>query len=32
MLYDLGYKYAGNLNQIYAEDGHVIYADAVFVK
>jgi len=32
MLYDLGYKYGGNLNQAYAEDGHVIYTDAVFVK
>ncbi|MEK7845950.1 MAG: FkbM family methyltransferase [Nitrospinota bacterium] len=32
LLYDLAYHYAGNLNQIYADDGHVIYIDAVFVK
>lgn len=28
----IGFNYAGNLNQIYAEDGHVIFLDAVFVK
>jgi len=32
LLYELGFKYAGNLNQIPADDGHVIYIDAVFVK
>lgn len=32
LLYSLGYFYAGNLDQIYADDGHVIYIDAVFVK
>ena len=32
LLYDLGYHYAGNLNQICANDGHVIFIDAVFVK
>lgn len=32
LLYDLGYRYVGNLNQNYADDGHVIYIDAVFVK
>jgi FkbM family methyltransferase len=32
LLYDLGFKYAGNLEQVYANDGHVIYIDAVFVK
>ena len=32
LLYELGFQYAGNLNQIYADDGHVIYIDAVFVK
>lgn len=32
MLYDLGFKYAGNLDQCYADDGHVIYIDAVFRK
>ena len=28
----MGYYYAGNLEQFYASDGHVIYFDAVFVK
>lgn len=28
----LNFRYAGNLEQNYAEDGHVIYCDAVFVK
>jgi FkbM family methyltransferase len=28
----LGYRFAGNLEQIYAEDGHVIFADAVFIR
>ena len=32
MLEDLGFQYAGNLDQIYAWDGHVIYIDALFVK
>ena len=32
LLYDMGFKYAGNLNQTYAYDGHVIFIDAVFVK
>lgn len=32
LLYDLGFRYAGNLQQSYADDGHVIYIDAVFVK
>jgi len=32
LLYELGYKYAGNLNQSYAIDGHVVFIDAVFVK
>jgi FkbM family methyltransferase len=32
LLYDLGYYYAGNLNQNYADDGHVISIDAVFMK
>jgi FkbM family methyltransferase len=32
LLYALGFKYAGNLDQIYADDGHVIFIDAVFVK
>jgi FkbM family methyltransferase len=28
----LGYRYAGNLSQAYAKDGHVIYLDALFVR
>lgn len=32
MLYNLGFHYAGNLNQTYSDDGHVIFIDAVFVK
>ena len=27
-----GLAYSGNLNQVYAKDGHVIYLDAVFVR
>ena len=29
---ELGYRYVGNLNQVCADDGHVIFVDAVFVK
>lgn len=32
LLDNLGYHYAGNLDQVYADDGHVIYIDAVFMK
>ncbi|MFX0140231.1 MAG: FkbM family methyltransferase [Candidatus Hodarchaeota archaeon] len=32
LLYDLGYRYAGNLDQSYADDGHIIHIDAVFIK
>lgn len=32
LLTELGYRYAGNLEQSYDEDGHVIYIDAVFVR
>lgn len=32
ILYAVGYRYAGNLDQVYAEDGHVIFGDALFVK
>jgi FkbM family methyltransferase len=32
LLYDMGFRYAGNLNQTYANDGHVIFIDAVFVS
>ena len=28
----LGFQYVGNLDQAYAEDGHCIYLDAVFLK
>jgi FkbM family methyltransferase len=29
---ELGFQYSGNLEQTYADDGHVIYLDAVFVN
>jgi FkbM family methyltransferase len=32
MLDSLGYRYVGNLDQTYREDGHVIYLDAVFLN
>lgn len=32
LLYDLGFHYAGNLEQVYGDDGHVIYIDAAFTK
>jgi FkbM family methyltransferase len=32
LLNDLGFHYGGNLAQTYANDGHVIFIDAVFVK
>jgi FkbM family methyltransferase len=32
LLYGSGYYYAGNLNQTYAPDGHVIFIDAVFIN
>jgi hypothetical protein len=32
LLDEIGYKYLGNLNQTYAEDGHVISMDAFFEK
>ena len=32
MLHDLGLNYAGNLEQNYDTDGHVIFLDAVFVR
>jgi FkbM family methyltransferase len=31
-LRELGFHYAGNLDQVYGEDGHVISLDAVFVR
>ncbi|MCL0040931.1 FkbM family methyltransferase [Thermodesulfovibrionales bacterium] len=32
LLNKYGYSYAGNLDQAYADDGHVIFIDAVFLK
>ena len=32
MLHDIGFRYAGNLNQTYGDDGHCIFLDAVFLK
>jgi len=32
LLYDIGFHYAGNLEQVYTDDGHVIFIDAVFTK
>jgi len=32
LLDHMGFYYAGNLEQVYASDGHVIYFDAVFVR
>jgi hypothetical protein len=29
-LHELGLRYAGNLEQVYADNGRVIYVDAVF--
>jgi len=32
LLYEYGYRYAGNLNQSFAKDGHIISIDAVFMR
>ena len=32
MLDELGYRYVGNLDQTYGEDGHCIFLDAVFLR
>lgn len=32
LLDNLGFDYVGNLDQVFAEDGHVVYIDAVFVR
>lgn len=32
LLHTAGFRYAGNLNQAYGEDGRVIFLDAVFVR
>lgn len=31
-LKEAGYRYAGNLDQVYGEDGRVVYLDAVFLR
>lgn len=31
LFYSAGYRYAGNMDQFYAADGHVIYGDSLFV-
>lgn len=32
LLKEAGYRYAGNLDQVYAKDGRVVYLDAVFLR
>ena len=32
LLCNIGFRYTGNLDQSYADDGHVIFIDTVFVK
>jgi FkbM family methyltransferase len=32
LLDELGYRYAGNMDQSYASDGHIVFIDAVFVR
>ncbi len=32
LLYSSGFRYAGNFDQAYADDGHVIFIDVMFVK
>lgn len=32
LLKNQGYRYAGNLDQAYADDGHCIFLDAVFIR
>lgn len=32
LLDDIGYHYAGNLDQTYGDDGHVIFIDTLFIK
>jgi FkbM family methyltransferase len=32
LLHNLGFHYAGNLEQVYANDGHIVYIDALFIK
>ncbi len=32
LMQDLGFRYSGNLDQIQAKDGHVIFFNAVFVR
>lgn len=32
LAYELGFRYAGNLDQTYGDDGRVVFLDAVFVR
>ena len=32
ILDEMGFQYKGNLGQVYAEDGHCVYLDAVFIN
>lgn len=32
MLKELGFRYVGNLDQVYGEDGHCVFLDAVFLR
>lgn len=32
LLIEAGFRYAGNLDQVYAEDGRVVYLDAAFLR
>lgn len=32
LLHEFGLHYTGNINQVYAHDGHVIYCDAAFLR
>lgn len=32
LLYNMGYRYIGNIDQTYAKDGHVLFIDSVFIR
>lgn len=32
LLHEAGFRYAGNLDQAYGEEGRVVYLDAMFVR
>lgn len=32
LLHNAGFRYAGNLDQAYGDDGHVVYLDSVFMR